>query len=108
MSKVLTNLPTAISELRTAPGPVDKVEEDDVITPEDGQVGQLVKEYTLDEMVGFLPDFKSNLEYMFITGNPIVLFQWVKNGKKHQILVNKGSLSTPPPSTFDKRLVRLI
>ena len=77
-------------------GGVDKVEESDVITPEDGQVGQLVKEYTLDEMVGFLPDFKSNLEYMFITGNPIVLFQWVKNGKKHQILVNKGSLSTGP------------
>ena len=77
-------------------GGVDKVEESDVITPEDGQVGQLVKEYTLDEMIGFLPDFKSNLEYMFITGNPIVLFQWVKDGKKHQILVNKNSLSTGP------------
>lgn len=77
-------------------GGVDKVEESDVITPEDGQIGQLVKEYTLDEMVGFLPDFRSNLEYMFITGNPIVLFQWIKNGKKHQILVNKNSLSTGP------------
>jgi hypothetical protein len=76
---------------------VEKVEGDGIETPEVGQVGQIVKEYTLDEMVGFLPDyFKSNLEYMFITGNPIVLFQWVKNGKKHQILVNKGSLSTGP------------
>jgi hypothetical protein len=75
---------------------VEKVEEDGIETPEVGQVGQLVKEYTLDEMVGFLPDFRSNLEYMFITGHPIVLFQWVKNGKKHQILVNKSSLSTGP------------
>jgi hypothetical protein len=77
-------------------GGVDKVEENDIIVPGYEQVGQLVKEYTLDEMVNFLPDFKSNLEYMFITGNPIVLFQWVKDRKKHQILINKNSLSTGP------------
>ena len=77
---------------------VDKVEENDVIFPEDGQVGQLVKEYTLDEMVGFLPDFESNLTYTFRSGNPIVIFQWIKDRKKHQILVNKNSLITGPES----------
>jgi len=77
-------------------GGVDKVEEKDVIQPEIGQVGQLVREYTLEEMVDFFPDFKSNFDYMFNTGNPIVLFQWVKDRKKHQILVAKSSLSTGP------------
>ena len=75
---------------------VEKVEENDIEIPEVDTVGQLVKEYTLDELVGFLPDYKSNLEYMFYTGNPIVLFQWVKDRKKYQIVINKNSLSTGP------------
>lgn len=65
-------------------------------SPTNGQVGQIIREYTLDEMVNFLPDYKSNLEYLFITGNPIVLFQWVKDRKKHQLVINKNSLSTGP------------
>ena len=75
---------------------VDKYEESDFVNPENDTVGQIVKEYTLDEMLGFLPDYRSNLEYMFITGNPIVLFQWVKDRKKYQILINKASISTGP------------
>lgn len=75
---------------------VEKVEESDIETPVVGQVGQLIKTYTLEEMSNLLPDYKSNLEYMFITGNPIVLFQWVKDRKKYQILVNKNALSTGP------------
>ena len=47
-------------------------------------------------MLGFLPDYRSNLEYLFITGNPIVLFQWVKDRKKYQILINKNSITTGP------------
>ena len=77
-------------------GGVDKVEENEIEGPEIGQIGQLVREYTLDEIVNFLPDFKPNLEYMFITGNPIVLFQWVKDRKKYQILINKNSITTGP------------
>ena len=77
-------------------GGVDKVEENEIEGPEIGQIGQLVREYTLDEMLGFLPDYRSNLEYMFITGNPIVLFQWVKDRKKYQILINKNSITTGP------------
>lgn len=65
-------------------------------SPTNGQVGQIIREYTLDELVNFLPDYKSNLEYLFITGNPIVLFQWVKERKKHQLVINKNSLSTGP------------
>ena len=63
---------------------VDKYEESDFVNPENDTVGQIVKEYTLDEMLGFLPDYRSNLEYMFITGNPIVLFQWVKDRQESQ------------------------
>ena len=77
-------------------GGVDKVEENEIEGPEIGQIGQLVREYTLDEIVNFLPDFKPNLEYMFITGNPIVLLQWVKDRKKYQILINKNSITTGP------------
>ena len=77
-------------------GGVDKVEENEIESPGNDQVGQLVREYTLDEMLGFLPDYRSNLEYMFITGNPIVLFQWVKDRKKYQILINKNSITTGP------------
>ncbi len=69
---------------------------EDIESPTNGQVGQIIREYTLDEMVNFLPDYKSNLEYLFITGNPIVLFQWVKDRKKHQLVINKNSLSTGP------------
>lgn len=69
---------------------------EDIESPANGQVGQIIREYTLDEMVNFLPDYKSNLEYLFITGNPIVLFQWVKDRKKHQLVINKNSLSTGP------------
>lgn len=72
------------------------VEKSEGIEPTNGQVGQIIREYTLDEMVNFLPDYKSNLEYLFITGNPIVLFQWVKDRKKHQLVINKNSLSTGP------------
>ena len=69
---------------------------EDIESPTNGQVGQIIREYTLDELVNFLPDYKSNLEYLFITGNPIVLFQWVKERKKHQLVINKNSLSTGP------------
>lgn len=69
---------------------------EDIESPTNGQVGQIIREYTLDELVNFLPDYKSNLEYLFITGNPIVLFQWVKDRKKHQLVINKNSLSTGP------------
>ena len=75
---------------------VDKYEESDFVNPENDTVGQIVKEYTLEEISNFLPDYKSNLEYLFITGNPIVLFQWVKDRKKYQILINKASISTGP------------
>jgi hypothetical protein len=76
-------------------GGIDKVEENEIESPVNGQVGQVVKEYTLDEMLGFLPDFRSNLEYLFV-GNSLVVFQWVKDKKKHQILVSKRSISTGP------------
>lgn len=80
---------------------------EDIESPINGQVGQIIREYTLDDLVNFLPDYKSNLEYLFIlddfssgllmpTGNPIVLFQWVKDRKKHQLVINKNSLSTGP------------
>ena len=69
---------------------------EDIESPTNGQVGQIIREYTLDEMINFLPDYKSNLEYLFITGNPIVLFQWVKDRKKLQLVINKNSLSTGP------------
>ena len=75
---------------------VDKYEESDFVNPENDTVGQIVKEYTLEEISNFLPDYKSNLEYLFITGNPVVLFQWVKDRKKYQILINKASISTGP------------
>ena len=75
---------------------VDKYEESDFVNPENDTVGQVIKEYTLEEISNFLPDYKSNLEYLFITGNPIVLFQWVKDRKKYQILINKASISTGP------------
>jgi len=75
---------------------VDKYEESDFVNPENDTVGQVVKEYSLEEISNFLPDYKSNLEYMFITGNPIVIFQWVKDRKKYQILINKNSISTGP------------
>ena len=73
---------------------VDKEEEDDIKVPEVGQVGQLVKEFTLKEISEFLPDYKSNFEYLFLTGKPLVVFQWVVNRKKHQIIIIKDSLST--------------
>jgi hypothetical protein len=75
---------------------VDKYEESDFVNPENDTVGQVVKEYSLEEISNFLPDYRSNLEYMFNTGNPIVLFQWVKDRKKYQILINKNSISTGP------------
>ena len=74
----------------------DKAEESDFINPDISQVGQIVKEFTLEELVKFLPDYKSNLEYLYVTGNLLVLFQWVKNRKKHQVLIVKHSLSTGP------------
>ena len=77
-------------------GGVDKVEENEIESPGNDQVGQLVREYTLEEISNFLPDYRPNLEYMFITGNPIVLFQWVKDRKKYQILINKNSITTGP------------
>jgi len=73
---------------------VDKGLESDV--PENDTVGQIVKIYTLPEISSLLPQYKSNFEYSFITGNPLVLFQWVKNGTKHQILINKGSVNDGP------------
>ena len=71
-------------------------EESDFVNPENDTVGQVVKEYSLEEISNFLPDYKSNLEYLFITGNPLVLFQWFKDRKKYQILINKDSISTGP------------
>jgi hypothetical protein len=75
---------------------VDKYEESDFISPENDTVGQVVKIYTLPEISSLLPEYKSNFEYSFITGNPLVIFQWVKNGKKHQILINKASVNDGP------------
>ncbi len=75
---------------------VDKAEESDFILPENDTVGQVVKVYTLQEMSSLLPEYKSNFEYSFITGNPLVLFQWVKNGKKQQVLINKGTVNDGP------------
>jgi hypothetical protein len=75
---------------------VDKYEESDFISPENDTVGQVVKVYTLQEMSTLLPEYKSSFEYSFITGNPLVIFQWVKNGKKHQILINKGVVNDGP------------
>jgi hypothetical protein len=75
---------------------VDKYEESDFISPENDTVGQVVKIYTLQEISSLLPEYKSNFEYSFITGNPLVIFQWLKNGKKHQILINKAAVNDGP------------
>ena len=75
---------------------VDKYEESEFIVPENDTVGQVVKIYTLQEISSLLPEYKSNFEYSFITGNPLVIFQWVKNGKKHQILINKAAVNDGP------------
>ena len=77
-------------------GGVDKAEESEFLAPVNDTVGQVVKIYTLQEMSTLLPQYSSNFEYSFITGNPLVLFQWVKNGKKNQVIVNKGSVNDGP------------
>ena len=70
--------------------------ETEFVVPENDTVGQVVKIYTLPEIGSLLPEYKPNFEYSFITGNPLVIFQWVKNGKKHQVLINKGSVNDGP------------
>ena len=65
----------------------DKAEEDDFIEPEQNQVGQLIKTYNQEELLKILPDdYRDNIKYMYSTGRKFCIFQWVKNGKKHQIL----------------------
>lgn len=60
--------------------------------PELGQVGQVVKKYTTNELLSLLPN-TNGIAYSF-NGQSPVLFQWVKDGKKYQILTYDSSLDT--------------
>ncbi len=71
----------------------DKAEEDDFIEPEVNQVGQLIKTYNLVELLEILPDdYRSNIKWLYSSRRKLCIFQWIKNGKKHQILTIVDSL----------------
>lgn len=74
----------------------DKAEEDSFTTPEVGQVGQVIKDFTFTEMMDLLPDYESSFKSMYESGDSLFLFQWIKDGKKNQILALSKSLTTGP------------
>jgi len=73
--------------------------------PEDNKTVQIVKEWTLDEIIELLPDYKSNLIGIYNNSRTsLVLIQWVVEGKKQQTSIIKSSLTTGPEAVKDSEI----
>jgi hypothetical protein len=69
---------------------------DDIILPESGQMGQIIREYTLSETQNF-SNLKIKEMFRNLYNNTFIqpcLFQWNVGRKKHQIVIDKRDLIT--------------
>jgi hypothetical protein len=66
-------------------------------TPEDGQIGQVIKYYTISEIAEFISGILlDSVSSLYQSGGSLALFQWVKSGKKYQNIASSACLITGP------------
>lgn len=61
---------------------------------ENGQIGRIVKEYTLEDICKFSPTNTIAWTHLYNDGRIIVVFEWVVDKEKYQALFNKDGLIT--------------
>ena len=63
--------------------------------PVEGKTVQIIKEWTLNELVELVPEYEDNIKNIY-DFTSLVLIQWIEDGKKYQTTIIKISLNTGP------------
>ena len=61
--------------------------------PLEGKTIQIIKEWTLNELIELVPEYKDNFVAIYEFSS-LVLIQWIEDGKKYQTTIIKTSLTT--------------
>lgn len=61
--------------------------------PLEGKTIQIIKEWTLNELIELLPEYEVNFKNIYDFSS-LVLIQWIEDGKKYQTTIIKTSLIT--------------
>ena len=63
--------------------------------PSEGKTVQIIKEWTLNELVELVPEYEDNIKNIY-DFTSLVLIQWIEDGKKYQTSILKTALNTGP------------